>query len=63
MVYNYLNGSTKYGGTVDGNLSGYWTSSVYSNSVAWYMDEKGTIAYAQTRYTGCGGRAVIVIEK
>jgi len=64
-VHNYLKKCTDYGGTVDGTVFSYWTSSAHSNTqdtvfVAYYL---GTYFAFLTTSSDIGVRAVIVIPK
>jgi len=67
-MYNYLNNSTGYGGTVDqtgdiyGKNWGYWTMNAYSSnsSNVWYVSYHGIVITITTSNTRTSGRAVIV---
>jgi len=70
-MYNYLNNSTGYGGTVDqtgdiyGKNWGYWTMNANSSnsSAIWNIFYSGYLSSIDTTGNTRGGRAVVVIEK
>lgn len=64
-MYNYLNGSKTYGGTVNGIGNGYWTMSGVSDYVssAWLVYFYGSVDYDATSSDNYGGRAVVEINK
>jgi len=62
---NYLKENESYGGTVSHDTDlGYWTMSVdSSNMLVFTMAYIGSVSFADTMYTSCGARAVVVINK
>lgn len=67
-MYNYLNGSTEYGGTVDSSSDSdysYWTMSVHSASTtsAWVIRRYAQLNVNETNSTETGARAVVEINK
>lgn len=71
-LYNYLNGSTSYGGTVNDATGeanfGYWTMSADNsvdspNDKAWYLANNGSISTVSVDNNQVGARAVVVINK
>ncbi len=62
---NYLKENESYGGTVSHDTDlGYWTMSVdSSNMLVFTMAYIGSVSFADTMYTSCGARAVVVIDK
>lgn len=63
-LYNYLNGSTSYGGTNDGAVYCYWTINTYNGSVSdvWGISYNGTL-YRNNAQAIYGVRAVVVVNK
>jgi len=68
-LYNYLNNSTSYGGTVNdtsvGNNSCYWTMSVNisDDSYTWYVYGGGNVSKYFAGSATCGARAVVEVSK
>ena len=67
-VFNYLKGSTTYGGTVDSTNDGdysYWTMSAISSNTthAWVVRRYAQLNTNGTNSTGVGARAVVEINK
>lgn len=65
-MFNYLNGSTSYGGTQDTEVDySYWTMSAYSasNTNAWVIRRYAQLNVNETNSNGVGARAVVEINK
>ena len=66
-MYNYLNNSTSYGGTINDSAasSGYWTMSASTNSLvgAFFIYYYGQLRYDNYVCRTLGARAVVVVSK
>ena len=70
-MYNYLNNSTSYGGTVNdnnvrpgaSNSAAHWTVSTYGPYQVWMIYYNGSVAYTDANGIITGSRAVVVVSK